>query len=194
MSSIENDVAQILSDLQSESDRGLALVAAAHLDQKLEGTISAFFCETKSSKALINVPYAPLGTLSAKIDICQALGLIDDYEYAETHAIRRIRNIFAHSDRKLDFADSQVAKECAKLTSEYPIEEGKIVPSRALFLNAAVKMSLHLYYRANLVTKERRVQRSYVTKDQTRWRSLKNETPKNGDSAILLFQEEKGRR
>jgi mannitol operon repressor len=90
------DLARFLEELQHESDRGLALVGGAVVDDKLRATLAAFFVECSAVAKLIDQGNAPLGAFSARADACLALGLIDDFEYSEINLVRKIRNEFAH--------------------------------------------------------------------------------------------------
>ena len=86
------DLSKFVSELRQETDRGLPLVCAALIDDKLQGTLLAFFASERSGKKLVLDANAPLGTFASRIEACFALGLIDDFEYAEANLIRKIRN------------------------------------------------------------------------------------------------------
>ena len=81
-------------EIGAESDRGLALIASAFIDEIFKDTLQAFFCFP--APHLLVGKHAPLGTFSAQIEMCHALGLIDDVERNDCDYIRRIRNEFAH--------------------------------------------------------------------------------------------------
>lgn len=91
------DLANFVNELQGETNRGLPLVGAALIDEKLLNTLESFFVEGKSSSKLLSAPNAPLGTFSSRIDACYSLALIDKFEYQEIGIIRKIRNEFAHA-------------------------------------------------------------------------------------------------
>ena len=60
--------------------------------------------------------YGPLGSFSAKIDVAFALGFITADESRTLHAIRKIRNTFAHSfDALIDFEHKDLEDAIAKL-------------------------------------------------------------------------------
>lgn len=52
---------------------------------------------------LFNSKNAPLGSFSAKIDVCRAMGLITVEHRTVLHQARKIRNAFAHADQLIDF-------------------------------------------------------------------------------------------
>lgn len=68
-------------------------------------------------KKLFEGEKAPLGTFFAKIEVASALHLIDVHEYRTLHALRDIRNKFAHDvdDIHVDSPDADLAKRFSKL-------------------------------------------------------------------------------
>jgi mannitol operon repressor len=95
--STAEDLAEFVGELKKESDQGLPLVAVALIDDLLEKTLKAFFCEGSSASKLLCEGNAPLGTLSSRIEACFALGLIDKFEHSEISILRKVRNEFAHA-------------------------------------------------------------------------------------------------
>src|ERR1700730_6663198 len=85
-----------LDDFNKETERGAALAAAAFLDALLERVLAAFLIPNNSGINLTNGFNAPLGTFSARIAACHAMGLISEREFKEYELIRKVRNEFAH--------------------------------------------------------------------------------------------------
>lgn len=182
------DIANLSSffeELQRETDRGLPLVSAALIDEKLLEALAAFFCEGAASDNLLDKPNAPLGTFSARIDACFALALIDEHEYREISLIRKIRNLFAHSKHGLSFSDERVVSLCASLASEMPSGTEK-PPARYRFINATVCLVLRLYYREKWVGFERRQAKVWVKPEDVRWRSFDSEKPPEGAQYVTI--------
>lgn len=121
-----DDLARFVRELQAETDRGLPLVGAALIDEKLHDTLESFLVKGKSAKKLLSEPYAPLGTFSSRIEACYSLGLIDGFEYREIGLIRKIRNEFAHARHGLSFQNEKITSLCASLES--PLPEGSNHP------------------------------------------------------------------
>jgi mannitol operon repressor len=169
------DLADFVKELQSETDRGLPLVGAALIDEKLSKTLESFFIKSKATKKLLTEANAPLGTLSARIELCYALGLIDQFEYQEIGLIRKIRNEFAHVRHGLSFDDERIKGLCTSLQSPLP-EDGDYPTNTARFrlINSIVCIVLRLYYRPEWVAKEQRETRSWVP--DSRW-YITNENP-----------------
>jgi DNA-binding MltR family transcriptional regulator len=97
-----------------ESGRGVVLIAAAMLDEVLEKSIRAFLVENDGVDGLLKGSNAPIGTLSARINLAYSLGLLSRAEYEECHRLRKIRNQFAH-DIHVSFSNQQVIDLCANL-------------------------------------------------------------------------------
>ncbi|MDG9768007.1 MltR family transcriptional regulator [Stenotrophomonas maltophilia] len=165
------DLQNFLTELQAETDRGLALVGLALLDEKLLETLQAFFVDGKSSTRLLTDPNAPLGTLSARIEACAALGLITPDEHQEIGLLRRIRNEFAHKRHGLDFNSPKVAGLCTSLKSNLPMDDARLASNRFRFINATVLLTLSLFYRAEWVAKEKRVPKIWGDPEMSDWRT-----------------------
>lgn len=169
------DLAGFINELQAETDRGLPLVGAALIDEKLLKTLDAFFVEGKSAERLLSVPNAPLGTFSSRNDACYNLALIDKFEYQEIGLIRKLRNEFAHARHGLSFENEKIKGLCTSLQSPLPKDGGYPIDTpRFRLVNAIVCIVLRLYYRPDWVAKERRKQRSWVP--DSRW-YISNENP-----------------
>jgi hypothetical protein len=186
------DLAKFVEELKRETDRGLPLVGAALIDEKLLETMQSFFVEGKSSKKSLTEGNAPLGTFSSKIETCYALGLIDEFEYQEISLIRKVRNEFAHAKHGLTFQTEKIKGFCSSLKSDLP--EGSDYPvndPRFRFTNAIVCVVLRLYYRPAWVEKERREPKTWVTADATMWRSVEDELPPEGMPVIVMTKGER---
>ncbi len=151
------DFSAFLTEFQSETDRGAALVGAALLDQKFSDILRAFMVKSKLTDELLDGTNPPLGTFSARIKIAFSLALIDADELHECDVIRKVRNEFAHRAHRTTFADTKISKLCGRLQSDLPggrnAFEGK---PRQMFINAVVLTVLRLTYRAEYVARERR--------------------------------------
>ena len=175
------DFSSFVSELHRESDRGLALVGGALIDDRLLETLRAFFCEGVASKRLLEDGAAPLGTFSSRSDACFALGLIDAFEHREIALIRKVRNEFAHAKHGMSFKTAKVAGFCSTLASDLPLgSDYPINEPRFRFTNAVVVMASRLYYRPAWVEKERRQGKSWVDPKDVRWRSIDEEMPPSG--------------
>jgi mannitol operon repressor len=141
---------EFLDEFNKESARGAALAAAAFLDDLLRDIINAFLLSNDSRRKLTDGFNAPLGTLSARIAACHALGLISDQEARECKLIRKVRNEFAHK-LKMSFDDEKVRGLCSTLGMSAKPYPGVDVDKRGQFTTAAVALILNLTNRAHYV-------------------------------------------
>jgi mannitol operon repressor len=183
------DLAKFLEELGRETDRGLPLVGAALIDDRLEDTLRSFFVEGRPASKLLDEANAPLGSFSSRAQACYLLGLIDDFEFAEVELIRKVRNEFAHAKHGTSFKSERVQGLCSSLRSDLP--EGAGHPtndSRFRFTNAVVCVVLRLYYRPRWVALERRQPKTWVAAAAVRWRSVEDERPPSGDPILAILK------
>jgi len=134
---------EFLDASNKESERGLALICAAMLDDLLEKSIRAFLLDHEATARLLDGFNAPLGTLSARALAAFALGVLSEKEYRECEKLRKVRNIFAHNIHA-SFSDQNVKDLCANLelsTKDY----GEVrVGARGQYATAATALILNL--------------------------------------------------
>jgi len=189
--STAQDLAQFVDELKRETDRGLPLVGAALIDDRLTATLRAFFCEVPSSGKLLDEPNAPLGTFSSKADACYALGLIDDFEYNEIALVRKVRNEFAHAKHGMSFAAPRVQGLCSSLMSDLPTGSNyPLQHPRFRFTNAVLCLALRLYHRPDWVALERRGSKAWVDPGAIRWRSVEDGLPPPGIPVMVMVKGE----
>src|SRR5574341_2026101 len=90
-----------------ESDRAVAILATSYLEVLLEKLLRTKLIRNRVVNRLFT-GNGPLASLSARIDICYALGLMPDYVLQDLTLIRRIRNHFAHHLNEASFQDEAV--------------------------------------------------------------------------------------
>lgn len=183
------NLSRFLGELQFETDRGLALVGAAVIDDKLRATLEAFFVEGATGTKLLDGGDAPLSTFSARTDTCLALGLIDTFEHGEISLLRKIRNKFAHGLHGTTFQSEPIRGYCSGLKSDLP--EGAGHPTnepRFRFTNSVISLAMRLYYRPAWVARERRVAKEWVSPDEVRWRTIEDEKPPDGSPVLGIFK------
>lgn len=92
----------LLENLTRESGRGAILIATAyaddHLKQLLESAMGADINNAAKSK-VFNYP-GPLSSFSAKIELAYMFKFINRGLYDSLHALRKIRNDAAHSEKE----------------------------------------------------------------------------------------------
>ncbi len=144
-----------LSYFQSETDRGAALVGAAMIDSKLERILDICLLDNKAKKDLLCGSNAPIGTFSAKINLCFALGFITPKEYEEINLIRKIRNEFAHKLEELSFSSQPICDFCLQLKADPPVDFKKEKNYRGMFVNSVVLTTMALWYRPEYIKRDK---------------------------------------
>lgn len=146
--------------LREESPRGQVLISMGFLEQQLRDILLAFMLDVPQAQNLIESNNAPLGTLSARITACYALGLVSDDEHHDLNQLRKIRNDFAH-DIHTSFETQSVVDRCATLrlkAHDYDNEtSGKVIVAPAgQFQTASVALIMNFINRAHYVRADKR--------------------------------------
>jgi hypothetical protein len=86
-----------IEDLANQSDRGMAIVLAASLEERMRGAIRSHFNVINDDTEKLLDFDQPLGTFSAKSRFLYAFGIIGPLVFSDLEYLRKIRNRFAHS-------------------------------------------------------------------------------------------------
>jgi DNA-binding MltR family transcriptional regulator len=146
------DYFDILHDeFAKESDRAAVILAASVADELLRGLLMArLVAVTSSNDELFDGANAPLGTLSARIEMAYRLGLISVKFARDLHLVRKIRNDFAHNIHGCSFDDVRIKSRVRELSNSHGIisrspHRFQTEPStRDAFLQAASWMVFYL--------------------------------------------------
>lgn len=138
----EEEVASYQSLLRQESDRGVALMAGAFVENALWVCICSRIVDPgeKIRKVWFEGPTAPFATFSAKITLGRALGIYGSGMEKRLTLIKNIRNQFAHSARPLTFENSTVTTACKQLTPEG--EKYERLRGRQIYISATLALAL----------------------------------------------------
>jgi DNA-binding MltR family transcriptional regulator len=144
---------RFFEDLQKETDRGTALLAAAFLEDVLEASLRAYFVDDKGEADKLLVGDSPLGCLSARARLAYCLGLLGPDEYRDLNLVREIRNAFAHAARLVSFEDPGVKDQCRELRIpamllEHTKHPGTLAEARSRFVTCVTLLSQFLLARA----------------------------------------------
>ncbi len=101
--------------LKGESDRGLALVGHAYLDDALDEFLHAYFLDDPEVVRQLLRQGGPIGSFKTRCDLAYALGLLGPDMFSDLDQIREIRNEFAHRYSSLDFSTSPAFDRCQNL-------------------------------------------------------------------------------
>lgn len=104
------------NEIEKESDRAVAVIAAALFDEVLLNLIKVRLVpNSSSSDELFDGPNAPFSTLSSKISGAYRVGSISRKMARDIHIIRKIRNQFAHNLTGCTFEDGAVRSRVIEL-------------------------------------------------------------------------------
>ena len=95
----------IALQMLEERGRGAVLVGVARVDAALEHLLQALMTPATAKGDGLFLPDRPLGSLGAKVALARRLGLIDAGAERALHALRRLRNAFAHSAESASLSD-----------------------------------------------------------------------------------------
>lgn len=135
------DLGNYTKYVQTESDRGAAVMAAALVEKALEDVIRAHLAEPEDGSAdtWFQGINAPFRTFSAKIALGRALAIYGEHMEARLIIIKNVRNAFAHRMIPLDFSHPTLVEECLKL-SPNP-EEHKDWSRRVIFSTSCLAVA-----------------------------------------------------
>jgi len=135
------EVQSVMEHSAGESDRGITLIIAAHIEDCLRRIIESVLIDAKETKSLFEGPYAPFGSLSGKTQAAFVMGVITRSERDRIDAVRHVRNVFAH-EASASFEHPKIEKICRK-----PVVDGGRMILRDEFLHMAQNVVFPLLYR-----------------------------------------------
>jgi DNA-binding MltR family transcriptional regulator len=98
--------------------RYVVIVGASMVERVLEDAIRFRLVRlTKAQWETLFSENAPLGTLSAKINLGHAMRVYGNKTRADLHHVREIRNIFAHAERPVTFTTKRIRDLCRALST-----------------------------------------------------------------------------
>lgn len=137
----------LVSEIETQSDRGAAIVGAAWVEEELLAAIDFYIKDVKKSKDRLLNRSGPLSSFSAKIDLACVISIISEEIASDLHSIREVRNEFAHSvlgkdGSALSFSSQHIRDKCLALRCvKY---EGHHDP-RVAFIRACAVLNSDLY-------------------------------------------------
>ena len=138
---LDPHIQDMLHELEHQSDRGAALVAASMVQIALTRTMRCRIADYKDCvEILFDKDGAPLGTFSATIKVARAFGIVGPVFEGMLNAVRNIRNQFAHSPLKIDLAAPLLAKEINKLLPYQPSWKPEISEQRSRYVGTFVAL------------------------------------------------------
>jgi len=105
---------QAKGEIYGKTDRSVAIVGAAILDNILGKMVRLFMVENSKDVDRLFDKTNLLSAFSARIRIAYALGLVTEDEYYDLKIINDVRNSFAH-DIDCSFANQSVSDRCSNI-------------------------------------------------------------------------------
>lgn len=106
-----DEIRLFLLSLKSESDRALAIVSLAYIDDKMQELMSsAFVKDSPVALGKLFDGFGPLANFASRLRIAAALGWISKETYAALESLRKIRNEFAHRPFISSYDDPEIAR------------------------------------------------------------------------------------
>jgi DNA-binding MltR family transcriptional regulator len=133
---------EALDELQTSTDRAIAIVGAVLIDNGLRALILARLRSDRSVESELFQPNGPLGALGPKARLAYMMSLIEKEAYADIVLIEHIRNRFAHRLECRNFDQNLIAKHVLGLSTDKMAriglqpKYGDQPPLRSLFLVA----------------------------------------------------------
>lgn len=112
------DFNEFRRSLSDETDRGCALMAAAYLDEALKTLFREVLVQDNKIVNELFSTTGPIGTFSSRIDLAYVMGLIGKRFHRDLHLIRKIRNDFGHTAKKIDFTTASIKARCQELYND----------------------------------------------------------------------------
>lgn len=133
--------------LSRATDQAAALTGAAYLELLLEKLLTASFrplSEGDTRRMFDGSGNGILCTLSSKIRMAYAIGVIDDEMYGDLKLINDIRNVFAHTLHDVDFNHELIKADCSKLSYEPTGLTNEQPSAKEQYLHGITKAIFHI--------------------------------------------------
>src|SRR5262245_53742703 len=111
---LSEESASLYKAMNDESPLPCALIGGAFLEKAITSLLSKFFVNCETAKTILG-DHGFLGEFSRCAHLAYCLGLISKGALTNLKTIGKIRNLFAHSHKPLDFEDAEIKNLCANL-------------------------------------------------------------------------------
>lgn len=140
-------IMMLANDLDRETDRALAIITTAHLDDLLERLISItlHIPNPSAHKVMFEGINAPLSTFNSKIELLKACQILSEDEAHDLHLMRKIRNDFAHELIGISFETPSVRDKCHELRAARG--DGDLGSARDRFKKATIRLIVDITIR-----------------------------------------------
>ncbi|WP_293943124.1 hypothetical protein [Sphingomonas sp.] len=142
----DEELGVALSEIADGSDRVAAIMGCALVENTLVGALITCLEDASDAAKLFDDERGPFKSFYAQIVAAKAMGLFDAKIASALHAVRQIRNEFAHAILSLEFETESIAKMCIKLKSfeNKDAHHEKVSPPRRYFEHACYELTCEL--------------------------------------------------
>jgi len=140
---LTSDMARLVDDFQKETDRGVALLGAAFLDDVLAVMLRAFFVDDREAVNKLITAGRPLESFGSRTHLGYCVGLLGTDIYDDMNLIREIRNDFAHR-QPTSFELEEISLKCRKLKAVKVMMPEEGCNGRDRFIVSVVLIANHL--------------------------------------------------
>jgi hypothetical protein len=137
------DVARLVDDFERETDRGVALLGAAFLDDVLDVLLRASFVDDPDAVNKLCGTGRPLESFGARTHLAYCAGLLGRDVYHDINLIREIRNDFAHR-HPASFEFPEIRLKCHRLKTVQFMLADPACSARERYTATTVMLSNHL--------------------------------------------------
>lgn len=137
------DVTRMVEDLERETDRGVALLAVAFLDDVLDVMLRAVMVnEPEAVNRLMGTGRA-LESFGARTHLAYCMGLLGRDVYHDVNLVREIRNDFAHR-QPTSFEAEEIRGKCQRLKAAATVMADAGCTARERYTATVVMLANHL--------------------------------------------------
>ena len=176
-----SDLAGMAKKLEGESDRAVALIIAAWVDDSLGHLLKAYLVQDAKVIEHIFDGMAPLSSFSANQSVAYLVGLIDRKQFNNSRHHPRHPQRLAHSRTDLTFEDQRVRARCmnlmfrnmAEVSGEPrpPSDASLPSPRKAFAASGLILAGYFMELRAEKSNRLNRVAPRYLTIMSKSWRA-----------------------
>jgi DNA-binding MltR family transcriptional regulator len=137
------DVARMVEDFDRETDRGVALLAAAFLDDVMDVMLRAVMVDEPDAVNRLMGTGRALESFGARVHLAYCMGLLGRDVYHDLNLIREIRNDFAHR-QPTNFEGEEIRGKCQRLKAASTVMADAGCTARERFTATVVMLANHL--------------------------------------------------
>jgi DNA-binding MltR family transcriptional regulator len=137
------DVTRMVEDFDRETDRGVALLAVAFLDDVLDVMLRAVMVDEPEVVNRLMGTGRALESFGSRTHLAYCLGLLGRDVYHDVNLIREVRNDFAHR-QPTSFDGEEIRGKCQRLKAASTVMADAACTARERFIATVLMLANHL--------------------------------------------------